>query len=463
MLTHHTLLHQHNYTGATLECSKRSRPSCCVYLASLPLPGSPPQHASKARIEAFFHSPTIINTPCPVVMARGKLLPTKSSRPSAPPGPLRPHVMNIEEAFQAMQLKLPRGAFDFLAFYSSILGGIVTDPALMTVPMDEHMVHRGHAVFDTCNVSQGQCYGLDFHLDRLLRSAGLARIHPSYTKEELRHIILSTVAVSQQRDGIFVRFWMTAGRGNFFVSSKETTSSGFFVMVHHYTSKAEQKLQGVAEYVVEDIPLKNKLLATIKSTNYLTNALVCESAEDMGGFLGIQLDESGRLAESSIGNVAILTPQGILRTPPFENILAGTTVKRLWELAEEKLKPQGVVMAVEYKHITLPELLSATEAYSLGGGSVLPIVRINGKLIGDGKPGPVFKELDALLLRDMKTNFLDAVPYQHYAPGGWLKRGVRALRERWRRTDGYLVAMVLVALPLTFAMGKIRGGPTFVL
>lgn len=234
--------------------------------------------------------------------------------------------MNIEEAFQAMQLKLPRGAFDFLAFYSSILGGLVTDPALMTVPMDEHMVHRGHAVFDTCNVSQGQCYGLDFHLDRLLRSAGLARIHPSYTKEELRQIILSTVAASQQRDGIFVRFWMTAGmfygkgkveiaflrglrgaiqiessslslhplplsllshtnnhtgRGNFSVSSKETASSGFFVMVHRYTSKAELKLQGVAEYVVEDIPLKNRLLATIKSTNYLTNALVCESAEGM--------------------------------------------------------------------------------------------------------------------------------------------------------------------------------------
>ena len=271
-----------------------------------------------------FPSPTPLLL-APVVMARGKLLPTKSSRPSAPPGPLRPHVMNIEEAFQAMQLKLPRGAFDFLAFYSSVLGGIVTDPALMTVPMDEHMVHRGHAVFDTCNISQGQCYGLDFHLDRLLRSAGLARIHPSYTKEELRQIILSTVAASQQRDGIFVRFWMTAGmfcvergershfcgdcavlhkyirshsvfspsrslsihtqmysgRGNFSVSSKETTSSGFFVIVHRYTSKAELKLQGVAEYVVEDIPLKNRLLATIKSTNYLTNALVCESAEDM--------------------------------------------------------------------------------------------------------------------------------------------------------------------------------------
>eukprot|EP00624_Nannochloropsis_granulata_P002007 evm.model.NODE_19466_length_64249_cov_18.424255.22 len=257
-----------------------------------------------------------------------------------PPGPIRPQVMNIEEAFQAMQRKLPRAAFDFLAFYSSVLGGIVKDPALMTVPMDEHMVHRGHAVFDTCNVSRGQCYGLDFHLDRLLRSAGLALIHPSHTKEELRQIILSTVAASQQREGVFVRFWMTAGRGNFSVSSKETTSSGFFVMVHRYKSKEELRLQGIDEYVIQDIPLKNRLLATIKSTNYLTNALVCESAEGMGGCLGIQLDESGRLAESSIANIAILTPQGMLRTPPFEKILAGTTVKRLWELAEETLKPQ---------------------------------------------------------------------------------------------------------------------------
>lgn len=136
------------------------------------------------------------------------MLPTKASRP---PGPLRPRVMNFEDAFQAMQLRLPRGAFDFLAFYSSVLGGIVTDPALMTVPMDEHMVHRGHAVFDTANISKGQCYGLDFHLDRLLRSAGLARIHSAYSKEELWQIVLSTVAASQQRDGIFVRFWMTAG------------------------------------------------------------------------------------------------------------------------------------------------------------------------------------------------------------------------------------------------------------
>ncbi len=135
-----------------------------------------------------------------------------------------------------MQRKLPRAAFDFLAFYSSVLGGIVKDPALMTVPMDEHMVHRGHAVFDTCNVSRGQCYGLDFHLDRLLRSAGLALIHPSHTKEELRQIILSTVAASQQREGVFVRFWMTAGMSYDYrkVEGRERICGADPVALHKY-------------------------------------------------------------------------------------------------------------------------------------------------------------------------------------------------------------------------------------
>lgn len=162
------------------------------------------------------------------------------------------------------------------------------------------------------------------------------------------------------------------------MSSRETTASNFFVMCHEYTSKAELKIKGIAEYVVGDIPLKPPLLATIKSNNYLINALACESAEDMvrraprvawgggtettrlsldrhsayslphphkshqGGFLGIQLDERGCLAESSIANVAVLTPQGVLRTPPFGKILAGTTVKRLWELAGEMLVAQGM-------------------------------------------------------------------------------------------------------------------------
>jgi 4-amino-4-deoxychorismate lyase len=52
----------------------------------------------------------------------------------------------------------------------------VTDPKMMVVPLDDHLVHRGHGVFDTANVADGKVYGLNFHLDRLLLSAERAKI-----------------------------------------------------------------------------------------------------------------------------------------------------------------------------------------------------------------------------------------------------------------------------------------------
>src|SRR4029079_15649914 len=59
----------------------------------------------------------------------------------------------------------------YWAFYSSQLGGIVTEPALMVIPFDDHMVHRGHGIFDTAGIVGGKIYDLDEHHDRFLGSA----------------------------------------------------------------------------------------------------------------------------------------------------------------------------------------------------------------------------------------------------------------------------------------------------
>src|ERR1044071_6205731 len=75
---------------------------------------------------------------------------------------------------------------NFYAMYSSVLGGIVTDPALMVLPLDDHMVHRGHSVFDTATLTGGMLYQLDPHLDRLLRSAESAPIPISASREAPR-------------------------------------------------------------------------------------------------------------------------------------------------------------------------------------------------------------------------------------------------------------------------------------
>src|SRR6185369_570845 len=64
----------------------------------------------------------------------------------------------------------------FAAFYSSQLGGIVTDPALMVLPFDDHMVHRGHGIFDTAALVGGKIYDLEAHLDRFFGSAERSRL-----------------------------------------------------------------------------------------------------------------------------------------------------------------------------------------------------------------------------------------------------------------------------------------------
>ncbi|CAI5939463.1 unnamed protein product, partial [Closterium sp. NIES-65] len=83
---------------------------------------------------------------------------------------------------------------NYRAFYSSVVGGITTDPAAMVLPIDDHMAHRGHAVFDTAIICSGYLYELDEHVDRFIKSARAARIEHSYSREELKAIIIQTVA-----------------------------------------------------------------------------------------------------------------------------------------------------------------------------------------------------------------------------------------------------------------------------
>src|SRR4030095_14816544 len=105
---------------------------------------------------------------------------------------------DVVAQFSALRAKQP---VNFWAFYSSQLGGVVTDPALMLIPFDDHMVHRGHGIFDTATLVDGKIYDLEAHLDRFLLSATRSRLRLPGSRESLRDIIVQTTAVSGRRDG----------------------------------------------------------------------------------------------------------------------------------------------------------------------------------------------------------------------------------------------------------------------
>ncbi|KAL1514438.1 hypothetical protein AB1Y20_003537 [Prymnesium parvum] len=332
---------------------------------------------------------------------------------------MRLPVLRPSEALERLRSHIPpRTASSVFAFYSSALGGIVTDPSLATVPVDDHAFHRGHAVFDTCHVSAGKAFNLSMHLDRLLSSARQARIlpaldeqlPPAFTKEALRQTVLQTIAATGRREGVYVRYWCSAGRGDFSISPARCEGPSFFCVAHEDMHSAA--LPRGLKAVTVGVPLKPPLLATMKSNNYLLNALVAMEAEAAGANLGIQIDEEGNLAESSVSAIGIVDTHGVLRSPPADSILHSTSWRRAHALSS-RLVERGLLSSSRVAPISASELRDATEVLSFGGGWVEPIVRLDGKAVGSGEAGPVFSALDELIRADFyNPELTDDVPYE---------------------------------------------------
>ena len=321
-------------------------------------------------------------------------------------------VLGADESLRRLRQAVHARANSFYAMYSSVLGGIVTDPATMVLPLDDHMVHRGHAVFDTATLTHGMLYQLEPHLDRLLRSAESARIALPFPRERLRQIILDTAAASGKPDAS-VRYWLSAGPGGFGLGPAECVGSSFYVVVFKQDFYPETYYSEGIKVVTSKVPIKPPLFARTKSTNYLPNVLVVLEAKDRGADNGIFVDQRGMVAESSNMNVAFVTKDRVFRHPPFDAILTGITILRVLEFGR-RLVRQGELKDILIADIPVNEGRAAAEMMLIGSSiKVAPVVRWDGRPIGDGKPGPITKKLLEMWNEDVRSaaDQLVPVPY----------------------------------------------------
>jgi 4-amino-4-deoxychorismate lyase len=281
----------------------------------------------------------------------------------------------------------------------------------MVLPFDDHMVHRGHGIFDTAGLVNGKIYDLEAHLDRFLLSAERSRLRLPCSREEMRDIIVKTTAASGQREGS-IRYWISSGPGSLELTPAAGAEPGFFVMIFGGLVYPERWLKEGARVMTTTYPIKAPIYAVTKATNYLPNVLMQMEAKAAGFDNGVFIDENGHVGESSNMNVAFVTRESVLAHPKFDHILAGCTSIRLLELAQV-LAQQGVLKAIELRDIPVAEARAAREMLLLGSSvKVAPIVQWDDHVIGDGKPGPVSKALLKLLDEDMQnSDRLIEVPY----------------------------------------------------
>ncbi|MGE0764343.1 MAG: aminotransferase class IV [Bdellovibrionales bacterium] len=279
------------------------------------------------------------------------------------------------------------------AMYSSWWEGIVTDPALMLLPIDEHMVHRGDGIFEAARVVDGAFFDLHEHLARLERSAEQLALPLPYSLSQISQICVATAKAAGLTQAA-LRLFVGRGPGSFSPNPYDSKRSHLYVVITEFKPLPESTYQSGVRALISKIPQKDPFYSKIKSCNYLPNVLMKKEAVDAGVDFSLGCAADGTLYEGPTENLALLSAQGILQIPKFDYTLRGTTLMCLVEFLQKRPGQVALIKGVEFIDLKIQDLLAAREAFMIGTTlEVLPLVQVNQKPIGDGRPGPVAVEL----------------------------------------------------------------------
>lgn len=290
---------------------------------------------------------------------------------------------------------------DYFAMYSSIYDAITTDPLLMTVPVDDHLVHRGDGVFETFKCVKGRIYNMPAHLARLSRSAASLHHGLPLDSEAIATVVIETIQAGGRADCL-IRLFVSRGPGSFGVSPYDCPASQLYLVAARLKRPFMELHPEGARVITSSIPAKEPFFAGVKNCNYLPNVLMKKEAVDAGVDFVAAFDRHGLLAEGATENLGIVTHDRRLLFPKLGGILRGTTMMRVVDFARE-LVTDGALAEVAFADIS-PEMMAEAAEVLVAGTTtdVTAVCEFDGHPVADGKPGNVGRKLGALLVDDMR-------------------------------------------------------------
>lgn len=291
----------------------------------------------------------------------------------------------------------------YYAMYSSWWDGITTEPNLMVVPVDDHMVHRGDGLFETFKCMDGAIYNFDAHLARLEGGAKAIALDMPWSREDVRRIVGEVLRAGGRRDAL-VRIFASRGPGGHSANPYECPRPLLLVLAIRLPPPFMSAHPEGAKIGISGVPNKEGMFAQVKSVNYLPNVMMKKQAVDAGVDFMLGFDQNGNMTELPTENFGIVTKGRVLRVPRPDHILLGTTMLRVLALARERLVPAGVLAGVEEADVPRAELEQAAEMLVFGTTPhVTAATEFAGRPVGDGQPGPVWRELSRAFEDDLKN------------------------------------------------------------
>lgn len=264
-----------------------------------------------------------------------------------------------------------------------------------------HIEDRGYqfadGVYEVIPIVDNKLVGEEGHLDRLWRSLNELQIQEPMKRGPMKLVMREVLRQNGIQTGL-IYMQITRGvapRDHPF--PKDAVPSFVMTAKRMSLEKLDAKAEkGVAVITVPDIRWTRR---DIKSVSLLPNVLAKQQAVESGAYEAFQVDEEGFITEGSSTNAWIVDKDGTLITRPTSNsILAGITRADLLKLLEQR------DYKVELRAFTVDELLNAREVFLTSSSSyVQPVVEVDGKVIGNGKPGSISNGLRTIFKEFMNN------------------------------------------------------------
>lgn len=267
--------------------------------------------------------------------------------------------------------------------------GKLVDKENARVSVFDHGFLYGDGAFEGIRAYSGVVFRLQEHIDRLFETCHTMMINIGMTKEAMIDAVVQTLKANNLKDG-YIRLVVTRGDGDLGLDPRKCRHGANIIIIADNITLYPEEFYKNGLNIVTVPTMRNHpeaLNPQLKSLNYLNNIMAKIEANNAGVPEAIMLDGSGYVAECTGDNI-FMVKKGQIKTPQ-QGRLRGITRDAVMELAQKKLK-----LDVQETMITRHELYNAEEVFLTGtAAELIPVVKIDGRLVGDGKPGQVTLQL----------------------------------------------------------------------
>lgn len=270
------------------------------------------------------------------------------------------------------------------------VNGRITGEREAVISVFDHGFLYGEGVYETLRTYNRQPFLYDRHLRRLRRSAELIALPIPFSDGDLAAQIEATVAAAGFTGEAYIRVLVTRGIGELTYDPAATPAPSLVIIVKPHIDPPPEVYRDGVRVILVDIVRNHpaSVNPAIKSNNLMNSALAMQEALRRGGYEAVMRNYRGELTECAVANLFVVR-KGVVATPPLSaGLLPGITREYLLEIGRR----DGVV--IEESTLRDDDLFTADEAFLTGTTrEIVPIVTVDDRTIGTGRPGAVTQRL----------------------------------------------------------------------